>query len=221
VTHPAPATSPRRSAPARAGRPTREQALLRAEELLDCALEVFLDRGFDHATIDGIAATAGMAKRTIYARYPDKETLFRAAVQRAIDRWAVPAEEFRKLDTGDLEETLIAVAGARLRTAVSPDGVRLQRILNAEAYRFPELPRIAYEQGSRPAVRFIAEVLARHAATGSIAVDDAELLGTSFLSLVIGGPAHGVLWGAVLDDDAVADRIRVCVRLFLDGARPR
>jgi AcrR family transcriptional regulator len=221
VNHPAPASPRRRASPARLGRPTREQALLRAEELLDCALEVFLDRGFDHATIEGIAATAGMAKRTIYARYPDKETLFRAAVQRAIDRWVVPVEELRSLDTGDLEETLIAVATARLRSATSPSGVRLQRILNAEAYRFPELSRIAYDQGSKPAVTFIADVLARHAATGSIAIDDPELLGTSFLSLVIGGPAHGVLWGAVLDNDAVADRIRICVRLFLDGARPR
>jgi TetR/AcrR family transcriptional repressor of mexJK operon len=214
------AALPRRTAP-RAGRPTREQSLQRAEHLLDCALEVFLDRGFDHATVEGIAATAGMAKRTIYARYPDKEAMFRAAVQRAIDRWAVPVDELRKLDTGDLEETLIAVAAARLQTAVSPDGVRLQRILNAEAYRFPDLSRIAYEQGSKPVVTFIAEVLSRHAATGSIAIDDPELLGTSFLSLVIGGPAHGVLWGAVLDNDAVADRIRICVRLFLDGARPR
>ena len=205
----------------RVGRPTREQARARAEELLDCALEVFLDRGYDHATIDGIAATAGMAKRTIYAQYTDKEALFRAAVQRAIDRWVVPVDELRALDTGNLEETLIAVASARLQTAVSPDGVRLQRILNAEAYRFPDLSRTAYEQGTRPVVRFIAEVLARHAAAGSIAVTDPELIGTSFLSLVIGGPAHGVLWGAVLDNDAVADRIRLCVRLFLDGARPR
>lgn len=221
MNHPAAAAPHRRETPVRAGRPTREQALRRGEELLDCALEVFLDRGYDHATIDGIAATAGMAKRTIYARYADKESLFRAAVERAIDRWVVPVEDLHALDTGDLEETLIAVATARLRSAVSPDGVRLQRILNAEAYRFPDLSRIAYERGSQPAVRFIAEVLARHAAAGSIAVDDPELLGTSFLSLVIGGPAHGVLWGAVLDNDAVADRIRICVRLFLDGARPR
>lgn len=205
----------------RAGRPTREHALQRGEELLDSALEVFLDRGFDHATIEGIAATVGMAKRTIYARYPDKETLFRAAVQRAIDHWTLPVEELRKLETGDLEETLVAVAGARLRNAVSPNGIRLQRILNAEARRFPDLSRIAYEQGSRPAVRFIAEVLARHGATGGLAIDDPELLGSSFLSLVIGGPAHGVLWGAVLDNDAVAARMRICVRLFLDGARPR
>ncbi|MGE2832665.1 TetR/AcrR family transcriptional regulator [Mycobacterium sp. SMC-4] len=208
----------RRVAP---GRPTREQALQRAEDLLDGALEVFLDRGYDYATIDAIAAQVGMAKRTIYARYRDKEALFRAAVQRAIDRWVVPVDDLQNLDTGDLEETLIAVARARLQTAVSSDGVRLQRILNAEAYRFPELGRQAYEQGTLPVVRFIAEVLRRHASDGGIAVDEPELLGTSFLSLVIGGPAHGVLWGAVLDNDAVADRIRTCVRLFLDGARPR
>lgn len=205
----------------RAGRPTREQALLRGEELLDCALEVFLDRGFDQATIEAIAARAGMAKRTIYARYPDKPALFRASVQRAVDSWIVPVEALRAAETTDLEETLIAVARIRLDSVISPAGVRLQRILNAEAYRFPDIYRLAYDQGTLPAVRFIAEVLARHAATGAIDIDDPELLGTAFLSLVVSGPALGVLWGAVFDRGVMDERIRVCVRLFLDGVRPR
>lgn len=203
------------------GRPTREQALRRSEELLDCALEMFLDKGFEQTTIEAIASSAGMAKRTIYARYPDKPTLFRAAVQRAVDRWAVPVSALQAVETTDLEETLVAVARLRLDSVTSPDGIRLQRILNAEAYRFPDVHRLAYEQGTLPAVEFIADVLARHAAVGVIDLDDPELLGTSFLSLVVGGPAQGVLWGAAIDHRTIEERIRMCVRLFLDGVRAR
>src|SRR3546814_18920845 len=63
------------------GRPTREQARLRHEQLLDEALEQFLDKGFVMTTIDAIAAAVGMTKRTVYTRYPDKNALFGPEVQ--------------------------------------------------------------------------------------------------------------------------------------------
>src|SRR3546814_17022758 len=97
-----------------AGLPTREQARLRHEQLLDEALEQFLDKGFVMTTIDAIAAAVGMTKRTVYTRYPDKNALFGAAVQRAIERWIIPAEVLAALDPDDLEGTLTAVAGLPL-----------------------------------------------------------------------------------------------------------
>ena len=205
----------------KAGRPTREQAQRRHGELLDCALDVFLANGFERSTMDAIAASTGMAKRTIYGLYPDKAALFRAAVQRAVDRWVVPVDTLYAVETDDLEETLVMIARMRLDSFTSPAGVALQRILNAEGYRFPDLFRLAFDQGTRPALRFIADVLARHAATGSIDVNDPDLLGSAFLSMVVGGPATGVMWGYVLDPDVLDERIRVLVRLFLDGVRPR
>jgi AcrR family transcriptional regulator len=203
------------------GRPTREQAQQRHEELLDHALNVFLANGFERSTIDAIAASAGMAKRTIYARYPDKAALFEAAVQRAVDRWIVPIETLRAVETDDLEETLIAIARIRLESYTSPAGVALQRILNAEGHRFPNLYRLAYDQGTMPALEFIGDVLVRHAATGSIEIDDPAALGGAFLAMVVGGPATGVLWGVVSGPDVLDKRMRTCVRLFLDGVRPR
>lgn len=212
------AASERRS---RAGRPTREQAEQRREELLDHALEVFLANGFERSTIEAIAAAASMAKRTIYGQYPDKDALFEASVQRAVDRWIVPIEALHAVETDDLEETLVAIARMRLESYTSPAGVALQRILNAEGYRFPELYRLAYDQGSMPALLFISDVLHRHSAAGSIAVDDPVLVGTAFLSMVVGGPATGAMWGVTLEPDVLDTRIRSCVRLFLDGVRPR
>ena len=59
----------------RPGRPTLSDA-----QLLDIALDLFLENGFERTSIDAITAAAGMAKRTVYARYGDKETLFKAAL---------------------------------------------------------------------------------------------------------------------------------------------
>src|SRR3954452_1909284 len=64
----------------RAGRPTREEAVARHEALLEVALDHFLEKGFEQATIEAIAQDARATKRTIYARYADKAALFHAAV---------------------------------------------------------------------------------------------------------------------------------------------
>jgi AcrR family transcriptional regulator len=101
---------PRRS---RAGLPTRAQAEARHAELLDAALDHFLDKGFELATIEAIATSVSMTKRTVYARYPDKVALFHAAVHRAIELQAVPEERIRSAVCGGLEQTVINFAHLR------------------------------------------------------------------------------------------------------------
>jgi AcrR family transcriptional regulator len=204
-----------------AGRPTREQAELRHEELLDRALELFLEKGFELVTMEAIAAAVGMTKRTVYARYEDKAALFRAVVERAIERWMVPVETLRAVESEDLEATLVAIARIRLDNAISPVGVRLNRIVNAESFRFPEIFTLAYEQGTRPTIRFIADLLSRHAQSGGVCLEEPEIAAAAFLSMVVGGPMRAITSGAAMDDAALDARIRYCVRLFLDGARPR
>lgn len=204
-----------------AGRPTREQAQLRHEELLDYALELFLKKGFEVTTIAAIAGGVGMAKRSVYARYPNKAALFKAAVQRAIEQWIIPVEVLRQAQSDDLEATLMAVARIRMANATTPAGLRLQRIINTESYRFPEIFSQAFNQGTRPTIEFLADLLRRHTATGGVSVSNPEIAATAFLSMVVGGPLRSIVWGKVIDPSTIEERIRFCVRLFLEGARPR
>lgn len=204
-----------------AGRPTREQAEQRHLELLDRALEIFLEKGFELATIDAIAAAVGMTKRTVYARYDDKRALFKAAVNRAIERWIVPVSELEAVETDDLQATLTEVARIRMANAISPAGVRLQRIINAESYRFPEIFSLAYEQGSQPTIGFLADLLHRHAAAGRIVAEEPRIMAGAFLALVVGAPMRAFVWGNSIDKAELDNRIRFCVKLFMDGVRPR
>src|SRR5271166_6939386 len=66
----------------RSGRPPRELAGEVEERILCAARQAFLDHGFEGASIDKIAVAARSGKATIYARYPNKEALFAAAVTR-------------------------------------------------------------------------------------------------------------------------------------------
>jgi TetR/AcrR family transcriptional regulator, mexJK operon transcriptional repressor len=205
----------------RAGRPTREQAEARHEELLDRALDHFLDKGFEQATIEAIAADVGMTKRTVYARHADKAALFRAAVQRAIQRYSIPEDQIRATDVGDLTQTLTNLAMLRIDLVASPRGLKLQRIIHTESYRFPEIFTETYEIGALPTIRFMAEVLARETEAGNLAVDDPMAAANAFMSMVVTGPVRFILAASPLSPRELHKRVAYGVRLFLDGARPR
>lgn len=213
--------SPIPEAKARAGRPTRDQAEARHAELLDTALHIFLERGFEQTTMEGVAAAVGMTKRTIYARYADKAALFLATVQRAIERMIVPGAMLRDLDTGDLEATLSAVARMRVAQVTTPAGLRLQRIINTESYRFPQIFTASYEQGAGPVIAFIADLLRKHDSAGAVCVARPDMAANMFMSMVVGGPVRIIVSGNLLSEAEIEDRIAFAVRLFLNGVRTR
>jgi TetR/AcrR family transcriptional regulator, mexJK operon transcriptional repressor len=206
---------------ARAGRPTREQAEARHGELLDCALDHFLDRGYEPATIEAIASAVGMTKRTVYARYPDKAALFRAAVHRAIERYTIPLERIEATDCGDLEQTLRNIARMRIDLVASPEGLKLQRIINTESYRFPEIFNEVYELGALPTIKFLARLLKRETQAGRLAIAEPAMAANVFMSMVVSGPVRVIVAGGAVSDKEIDERIAYAVRLFLDGARPR
>src|ERR1700677_4996243 len=70
----------------RYGRPPREHAGRVEERILDAAGRVFLERGFQGASVDEIADAASAGKPTIYARVPNKQGLFTAVIERLVRR---------------------------------------------------------------------------------------------------------------------------------------
>lgn len=205
----------------RAGRPTRAQAEARHEELLDTALELFLEHGYTLATIEMIATRVNMTKRTVYARYPDKAALFLAAVHRAIERQVVPPELLADLDNGDLAETLEGVARLRIAQIMTPHGLRLQRVINAESYRFPEIFASHYALSAGPVVDFVAGVLERAAADGRITPTNFRQVARAFTSMAVGGQTRAIVAGLPPTPEQIDERVAFTVRLLLEGLLPR
>ena len=56
----------------------------RAAEILSAARKVFAIRGYNDATVDEIAAAAGMAKGTVYLYFPSKKDIFLAALKHGL-----------------------------------------------------------------------------------------------------------------------------------------
>jgi TetR/AcrR family transcriptional repressor of mexJK operon len=203
------------------GRPTHAQQEQRHQELLDVALDIFLERGFEQATMEEIAIQVGMSKRTVYARYEDKGALFKAAVRRAIERYTVPRGALEAVATDDLEETLAAIALLRIANIATPVATKLQRILSAQSYRFPELFNAAFEEGAGPTIGFLSDLFVRYNRQGKINVTEPQRAAAAFLSLAVGGPARIIVSGNKLDDTEIEKHIRFAVGLFLVGVRGR
>jgi TetR/AcrR family transcriptional regulator, mexJK operon transcriptional repressor len=206
--------------PRRGGRPSREEAALLGERILDVATELLLAAGYGATSIEAIAQRAGISKRTFYYRFPDKAALFAAVVHRIIQGLRPPAGT--PLYEGEgLDEILRRLARLLLRAALAPMALALNRLMIAEAQRFPELAAIAAREGSRTeVVGQIAAMLDREARAGRLAIDRTEFAAEQFLQMVISQPQRRAL---VLGQSMIEIELEAwaddCVDLFLNGCR--
>jgi TetR/AcrR family transcriptional regulator, mexJK operon transcriptional repressor len=206
--------------PRRGGRPSREEAALLGERILDIATELFLAEGYGATSIERVAQRARISKRTFYHRFPDKAALFGAVVHRIIQRLRPPAGT-PLYDGGSLEDILRRLARLALRAALAPMALALSRLMIAEAQRFPELAAIAAREGSRAeAVREIAALLQRAARAGDLAIDRPEFAAAQFLELVITLPQRRALGlGEPMSEAQLEAWADDCVNLLLNGCR--
>ncbi len=174
--------------PARSGRPPREIAGEVDERILDAAQQVFLERGFDGASIDEIAEVARAGKPTIYARHSGKKELFAAVVVRNVAQTIRYIEAPRADAT--IEERLWTIGATVLERALVADKVGLFRSTIAEARRFPDLAPLvsamARERGMEALTRLLGE-MAERGELGSLPAFDPDHLRTTariFLDLV-------------------------------------
>ena len=144
----------RRSA-GRSGRPPRKFAGSVDDRILDAAGKVFAERGFDGASVDEIAGVARAGKPTIYARFPGKEALLTAVIERVLRR------NTGSCDAAVIENRLKALAAAILTALLAPETNGLIRVAVAEARRFPDLAasvgRVARERQVETVTRLFVE----------------------------------------------------------------
>jgi len=206
--------------PRRGGRPSREQAALLADHILDVATDLFLAEGYGATSIEAVAQRARISKRTFYHRFPDKAALFSAVLHRII-RGIRPPPDVPLYEGSDLGEVLRRLARLAVHASVAPMALAIGRLMLAEAHRFPELADIVAREGSRSdAVRQITTILEREACAGRIAIDRPEFAAEQFLALLMTVPqrrAHGL--GVPMSDVELDRWADDCVNLFLNGCK--
>ena len=192
------------------------------QEVLAGALTVFARDGYARASIDVIAAEAGVSTRTLYNHFGDKAGLFRAVIQESATKVAAAqlaiVEQYLSEIT-DLEADLIEF-GIAWRTPM-PDYAEhsaLVRQVNAEAGHIPQEAIDAWQEAGPIAVRrALADRLAAiaEAEPGLLRIDDPMRAALHF-SLLISG-ANPSYRGGSMTPDEVTEAVTTGVHAFLHG----
>jgi AcrR family transcriptional regulator len=118
----------------------------RPQQILQAALEVFAEKGFRAATMDEIAARAGITKGTIYLYFPSKEELFVAMTRWHFQRVVDLLPELR-LEEGDDPETVTRRVGREfLGVLMTPEVAKAVPLIIGEFNHIPALQRLYREE---------------------------------------------------------------------------
>jgi AcrR family transcriptional regulator len=148
------------------------------EHILFTAKDVFLDLGFERASMDVIAERAKTSKRTLYAHFESKEKLYLAVVELIrglyLDKLRPPAEYAE--DTG---EALVQFCGRFMELLLWTPAIGMCRLAIAEAARFPEGSASYYHAIFTAAHQLLASFLSERLKLGPEASAEAadELMG--------------------------------------------
>lgn len=149
------------------------------EQVIDAAIGLISESGFDGLTMDEVARRAGVAKATVYRRFPSKVDLVVAACNAVVPY--APAFE----GSGSLEADLVELVVTIARRLSANEGGRLMPAMVAAAASNDEvreaLRRFAVSRRSR-----LHDVLERAVTAGELRKDtDVDLLVDSLVGPVI------------------------------------
>jgi TetR/AcrR family transcriptional repressor of mexJK operon len=185
--------------------------------ILEAARRVFLAEGYQAATVEQVAAEAGIAKRTIYNLYIDKESLFRATIFTAIaiaEGFAAGlADEVRR--SGATAADLVPIGRRLAEATLLGPALPLRRLLIMESTRFPELVAEYRARAPEAVMHALADLFADMTTTGILHASDPRLAAEHFAFLVMGADLdRGTFTGSVPSRTAVRARAAAGAEAF-------
>jgi TetR/AcrR family transcriptional repressor of mexJK operon len=182
------------------------------------AKDVFLRHGFEGASMDGIAAAAGVSKMTVYRYFRSKEELFAGVIRDLCAR--IIDEDLERMLARRPEEALRAFARKMVTILFARDTIELHRIVIAESRRFPALGRLFYKSGPEACIAMLAAYLERHNSRNTLNLRNPRRTAEEFLELLRGYAHLRVLLGLqkTLSARELDENIAGAVRHIL-GAR--
>lgn len=167
--------------------------------------------------MEAIALRAGISKGTLYARYKDKEQLFRAVLEDELQRWSKRAGERNHLLPDELAPRLRHHARILQQVFEWPEYKRIARLIEAAAPSLPGLSKHWEEIGTKRYLEFLACDMAKAAGGEDI---DWDFFAKLFLFSISGWKRAGGAARSACDDEIVAfaDKVVGVIRLAITRA---
>lgn len=188
--------------------------------ILDAALQEFEARGFRETSMDRVAATANVSKRTVYNHFATKSELFDAIAGKLIEH-VQQVSDYPYDASTPLEPQLRGIGAQVIDMLGSASFLTLSRVTLVELIRSPVLGRQTYEL-FRQRQTGLARWLEQAACDGRLAIDDPVWAADQFLGLI----KSFAFWPQLLGGQAVPDaacRERILdtsVAMFLSACLP-
>lgn len=193
--------------------------------ILDAAGPVFGQAGYERASVDAVAAAAGVSKPTVYSYFGGKEQLFRetmADIARQVNEVSYAHVVALDLSPGRFRDGLHALGVALTRCQRDGCAASLSRLVLAESRRDPTVFEAVRRSGFGPIKEALAGRLARLGNAGLLDIADADVAAQHFIALTQSQlPELTVGGSADADDGLVADAVRLGVDAFLRAYEPR
>lgn len=168
-----------------AGRPSAGEIELRIENLLEIAAEVFLEKGYECASVGEIATRANASKQTIYSRFPSKAELFSAVMNRTCE------QKFKRVS--DMLQANRPIAGVLKDFAVEMmiatqdlQATKMLRAIIGAAEEFPEVGERFWTIGPDRAHGMIVKCLSDRMQRGELRKSDPSGAAHLFLTMCTG-----------------------------------
>lgn len=195
--------------------PDKGVAILRA------AKQLFSEVGFDRAGMDAIALEASVTKPTIYARFGNKEQLFKTTLRSLMQDMPTPTELITQR-TGPLPQRLHRIARDTLRTAIGPVMMGIHRMLALPMQSARLESRQIWNNYFQPYHDAMQALLEAEAAAARLVIPDAAQAASHFFGLVAGQPTiHMLIAGQQMRREEDIERYAdMAVELFLRAHMP-
>ena len=194
------------------GRPTVEAKREKMAEILEIARDHFVRDGYKVATMDAIAAAAGVTKRTLYHWHGDKASLFRACIVQG-------GQEFPTLDVDDgldVRTQLVAYARGLVGQLAPERALGIGRLFPREGRDFPELGPIVQQSRQDYMIEPLAAYLVKHGLERENSVERTRL----FVALALAQIHESILLGVPPPTpQEIESHVDRAVDIFLRGAR--
>jgi len=193
--------------------------------ILEAARQMFTRHDFVNASMDQIAACAGVSKLTVYNHFGDKDTLFGEVVRERCEQ-SFPTAMFQPAPETPLREVLLTIAVTYFATISSEEALNWHRVMCSLRLRDSSLIRRFWEAGPERIQRALRELLLRRQDAGELDLPDPDpaTAAAQFFALIRGMPYEQLVFNCC-DQDAPPDisaHIEASVSMFLRAyARPR
>jgi AcrR family transcriptional regulator len=200
-----------------ATRQRRKEA--RPQELLDAALDLFVEKGFAATRSEEVASRAGVSKGTLYLYYPSKEELLKEVIRHNVVNQIAEGMEIVRAFEGSSSELLGNVLRLWWERVGETRASGILKLMMSEVRNFPEIAQFWIDEVISPADRMIAGIVQRGIESGEFrpvqVADVVHALMSPLLFLVMNKHSLGAcVASARLDPRAI---IEAQIDLALNG----